>query len=68
MFYIMDFGYNGNYCKYICNKQDKKVSLWKTLFMTNKRAILRKSLPDMISDDIHEHTPKGELFDGDTIR
>ena len=36
--------------------------------MTNKRAILRKSLPDMISDDIHERTLKGKFFDMDTIR
>ena len=36
--------------------------------MTNKRAILRKSLPDMISDDIRERILNGELSEGDAIR
>ena len=36
--------------------------------MTNKRAILRKSLPDMIADDIRERILNGELSEGDAIR
>ena len=36
--------------------------------MTNKRAILRKSLPDIIADDVRERILSGELSEGDTIR
>jgi DNA-binding GntR family transcriptional regulator len=36
--------------------------------MTNKRTILRQSLPDIIADDVRERILSGELSEGETIR